>query len=115
MEIKKCLKCGSYVKVFNDGVLKCCDSDMVLLKPNTSDAAQEKHIPNYDVVDGKIKVYVNHVMDSDHYIEWIAISYQNKDVFVYLKPGDEAKAEFDYEDNFKIYAYCNKHNLWMKN
>ena len=45
---------------------------------NSVDAAFEKHVPNYEVNDKKITVRVNHVMEEDHYIEWIAIASEKR-------------------------------------
>ena len=86
---------------------------MVVVRPNSVDAAFEKHVPNYEEKDGKIIATVNHVMDEDHYIEWIAFVGENKEETVYLKPGEEARVEFS-KMNGKIYSYCNKHGLWVK-
>ena len=75
--IKKCKNCGAYVKVFKDCKCKncgvvCCGESMEVLTPNSVDAAFEKHVPTYEVKDGKLRVEVNHVMEEEHYIEWIA-------------------------------------------
>ena len=32
----------------------------------------------------------------------------------YFKSGEEAVAEFEYVPSSKVYAYCNKHGLLMK-
>lgn len=114
--IKKCLKCGSTVKIINDchcqdcGII-CCKEPMKELKTNSNDGAIEKHKPLYEVKDNKLVVTVNHVMDSDHLIEWIALVTDDKEEYVYLK--DEPKAIFDKVTKGKIYAYCNKHGLWV--
>ncbi len=116
--LKRCNKCGALIKVLNDcnshgcGII-CCDDSMELLKPNTSDAAAEKHVPVVEKVNDIINVTINHVMDEDHYIEWIAYISDNREEFVYLKAGDNAKTEFKYEGKAKVYAYCNKHDLWV--
>lgn len=116
--IKKCNSCGATVKVMKDcncsgcGIV-CCGEQMKVLTPNTVDAAAEKHLPNYEVKDGKIYVTVNHVMEEEHYIEWISIVFDGKECITYLKPGMEAKAHCKYVPGSKIYAYCNKHELWM--
>lgn len=117
--IKKCLKCGATVKVLEDCKcsgcgIKCCGEEMKELKPNSVDAAVEKHVPEYEVKDGKIFVKVNHVMDEDHYIEWISIVFDKKEVTTYFKPGDEPVAHCKYVPGSTIYAYCNKHALWKK-
>lgn len=117
--IKKCLKCGAMVKVFKDCTcencgIKCCGEQMEEIKPNSVDAAVEKHVPNYEVKGGKIFVTVNHVMEEEHYIEWISIVFDNKEVTKYFKPGEEAKMHCKYVPGSIIYAYCNKHSLWKK-
>lgn len=116
--IKKCMKCGALVKVFEDCTcdncgIKCCGEEMKVLVPNSVDAAVEKHVPNYEIKDGKLFVTVNHVMDEDHFIEWICIINDEKEITTYLKPGGEAVAHCcKYKPGTLIYAYCNKHGLW---
>lgn len=116
--IKKCLNCGALIKAIEDcncsgcGI-KCCDNSMKVLIPNSVDAAKEKHVPVYEVNNDKIKVSVNHVMDDDHYIEWITMLTDTCEFTKYFKPGDVCEAEFEYVSGAKIYAYCNKHELWM--
>ena len=116
--IKKCAKCGAVVKVLDEchcacGI-QCCGEEMATLKPNSVDAAVEKHIPEYEVKDGKIFVRVNHVMEEDHYIEWISIVFEDKEVTTYFEPGEEPVAHCKYVPGSTIYAYCNKHALWKK-
>ena len=115
--IKKCLKCGALVKVIrdcecNDCGIKCCGEQMKEIKANSVDASIEKHKPTYTTQNDKLVVTVNHVMDEDHYIEWICLLTSNKEEYVYLKPGDEPKAIFDNVNSGKIYSSCNKHGLW---
>lgn len=116
--IKKCNKCGAIVKVLEDcnchcGI-ECCGEEMKKLIPNSVDASAEKHVPTYEVKDGKIIAKVNHVMEEEHYIEWISIAYENREVTTYFKPGDEPIAHCKYVPGSIIYAYCNKHALWKK-
>ena len=117
--VKKCMKCGAIVKVINDcncencGIM-CCGEAMKELEPNTVDASFEKHIPNYEKEEDKIVVTVNHPMDEDHYIEWVAMVSEERECFVKFMPGDEIKCDFRYIPGSKIYSYCNKHGLWMK-
>lgn len=119
MIIKRCNKCGALVKAFKDCTcddcgIKCCDEQMKTLVPNSTDASFEKHVPEYEIVNDEILVRVNHVMEEDHYIEWVAYSFDNKEYVVYFKPGEEAKATFPYVEGATIYSYCNKHALWSK-
>lgn len=117
--LKKCLKCGALVKAINDchcddcGIM-CCGEKMVELKPNSVDAAAEKHIPEYVREDNDIVVTVNHVMDIDHYIEWICLVTENEEKYVYFKPGEDINVKFNNVSTGKLYSYCNKHSLWVK-
>ncbi len=115
--IKKCSKCGALVKIINDcncddcGI-KCCNEKMITLKSNSVDAAVEKHVPAYELNDNDVVVTVNHVMDEDHYIEWICLVNDEKEEFYYLKPGASATVIFKDVKEGKLYSYCNKHGLW---
>lgn len=111
---KKCMKCGELVYVVNgNSNIICCNTEMKELVPNSVEATPEKHIPNVEVVNDKIRVSVNHVMDIDHYIGLIALEANNRITIRKLKPGIDAIVEFNYVDNYKIYSYCNKHGLWI--
>ncbi len=116
--IKKCMKCGAMVKVIEDCKcgedcgIKCCGEKMAVLEPNSVDAAIEKHVPTYEVKDGKIFVKVNHVMEDEHYIEWVSIVSDGKEVTTYFKAGEEVAAHCKYIPGSTVYAYCNKHGLW---
>ena len=115
--IKKCNKCKAMVKVFEDcncpscGI-KCCGEEMKVVKANSTDGAVEKHVPTYVIKDDEIIVEVNHVMEDDHYIEWICAVSDNEEQIKYLKPGMKAKARFKYVPKMSLYSYCNKHSLW---
>lgn len=115
--IKKCMKCGATVRVLEDCTcdncgIKCCGEEMKVMKTNSVDAAVEKHKPTYEKEGNEIIAKVNHVMEDEHYIEWIALVAGNKEYVVNLKPGEIAEARFPYVENSKLYAYCNKHGLW---
>lgn len=119
LKIKKCLKCGKTAKIISDYNCKeceiiCCGEKMQTLKPNSTDAVFEKHVPTYEVENGTLKVKVNHVMVQDHYIEWICLKTKNKEEYVYLKPNEKAVAIFKDVEVGTLYAYCNKHGLWNK-
>lgn len=117
--IKRCTKCGALVKVLKDcncadcGIT-CCGESMKVMEPNTVDAAVEKHVPTYEVVNEKVVVKVNHVMEDEHYIEWISMVTDEKECMVKLQPGQNAECSFKYVPGSKLYAYCNKHGLWSQ-
>ncbi len=79
---------------------------------NSVDAAREKHVPQYEINDGKVTIRMLHVMNEDHYIEWIMVEYKDADMTKYFHPGDEIEFAVDYIPGMKLYAYCNQHGLW---
>lgn len=117
INFKKCNNSGTILRVIKKGDCKkandnCTNSDIINIVPNSVDAAVEKHVPTYEVKDGKLIVKVNHVMEDEHYIEWIMVSKSNEEYMKKLKPGEEATLVCDYEKDTVIYSYCNKHGLW---
>jgi len=115
--LKKCNKCGAIVEVLKDCEcdncgIKCCGEQMQPVRENSVDASVEKHKPVYEVLGAYIKVDVCHVMESDHYIEWIAIDSDSVCAKKYFEAGQKAVAIFPYIKGSKILSYCNKHGLW---
>ena len=113
--MKRCKICGAVVSVIEGSeklAIKCCGQDMETLVPNSVDAAVEKHVPSYEKVEDEIYVKVNHVMEKEHYIEWIALVEENKTTMVKLYPEQNAETRFKYIPGSTLYAYCNKHGLW---
>ena len=115
--LKKCKSCGALVNILVDCTcdncgIKCCGEEMLELIPNSVEASHEKHIPVYEKVEDEIYVKVNHVMDKEHYIEWIALVTDNKQCIHKLYPEQNAEARFPYIPGSTIYSYCNLHGLW---
>ena len=111
-----CNICGNQIGMIRHMGPKvmCCGQEMQLME-NNAQGDPQKHMPVCKVVDDKVYVdigQINHPMDEDHYIEWIAIVGENKTVRVQLKPSQEPKTIFEYIPNSTVYAYCNKHGLW---
>ena len=118
LQVYKCGVCGSEVEVIRggNGTLVCCDQPMNLLTENTTDAAQEKHVPVVEKVDGGVQVTVGsveHPMEDNHYIEWIEVTADGKTCRQYLSPGDKPQAFFPVEaDEVTAREVCNLHGLW---
>jgi superoxide reductase len=117
----KCNVCGNFFGVIEDAgvVPECCGTPMEELKANTTDAAQEKHVPVIERDGNKVTVKVGsvpHPMQDDHYITWIMVT--NKSGTTEreaLKPGDQPEAVFyinEDEGPITAYEYCNLHGLW---
>jgi len=118
MQVFRCEVCGHVIQIMHGGAgtLVCCNQPMTLLTENTTDAAQEKHVPVVEREDGQIKVHVgsvDHPMDEKHYIEWIEVVAEGVVMQRYLKPGDAPAATFATDAReLTVRAYCNLHGLW---
>lgn len=115
--MKRCRKCGATIEVLKDctcgdcGIV-CCGEQMETLAPNSVDASFEKHLPTYEVVGAYVVVTVPHVMEDEHYIEFVGLNSDKINAKKYFKAGEVAKAVFPYVKGATIYSYCNKHGLW---
>lgn len=120
MKLYKCTHCGNIIAIWHDaGVpVVCCGEKMVEIIPNTTDAAQEKHVPVIAVDGQKVTVSVGsvaHPMLEEHYITSIVLETKNGRQRKELKPGDAPVAEFaiiEGDEVIAAYEYCNLHGFW---
>jgi len=117
----RCEGCGNFITFLGEKTActpKCCGETMKELTPNTTDAAQEKHVPVAEVSGNTVTVKVGsaaHPMLEEHYIEFIILETENGFQKKDLKPGEAPEAVFvtaDGEKPVAAYAYCNLHGLW---
>lgn len=120
MKFYICKHCGNIIAFAkNSGVpVMCCGEKMHEITPNTTDAAQEKHVPVVTVDGNCITVEVGsvpHPMQDEHYIEWISLQTAQGNQRKCLKPGEAPKVQFmicDDDKPLSAMAYCNLHGLW---
>jgi superoxide reductase len=118
LNVFKCNLCGNMVEVVNAaaGALTCCNQAMELLQEQTADAANEKHVPVVEKIDGGYRVTVGsvaHPMVDDHWIEWIELLADGVAFRRFLNPGDAPEAVFKVEaSQVSAREHCNKHGLW---
>ena len=116
-----CEHCGNLIDMIQSaGVpVMCCGQKMTALTPNTTDAAEEKHVPVIAYAENTVTVAigeVEHPMTEAHHIAWVYLvtdqGTQRKALpvdgapFVSFALGEEEKP-------LAAYAYCNLHGLWM--
>lgn len=117
-EVYRCDTCGKMVEVLatGGGTLVCCGKPMMLLTENSTDAAQEKHVPVVEAVEGGCKVTIGavpHPMQDNHYIAWIELMADGQVLRRVLNPGDAPEATFCVQaTEVAARAYCNLHGLW---
>ncbi|MCP4214007.1 MAG: desulfoferrodoxin [bacterium] len=117
-DVFKCEMCGHMTEVLHQGggTMICCNKPMTAIGENTTDAAQEKHVPVIEKIEGGYKVAVgsiSHPMTADHLIEWIELIAGDKVYLKYPAPGEAPEVVFNI-DAAKVTAraYCNLHGLW---
>ena len=86
------------------------------LVANTTDAAQEKHVPVITQKDNTVTVNVGsveHPMLPEHFIGWVLLETECGFQIHYLKPGMKPEAVFEVNEKVvAAYEYCNLHGLW---
>lgn len=121
LKFYRCNVCGNIaIKLVDSGIpMVCCGQPMTEIVANTTDAAQEKHVPvvtrNGDVVDIKVGS-VPHPMTNEHYIQFIVLETEENTYIKELQPNDtpETKILLSKDKKIKaVYAYCNLHSLWV--
>ena len=116
-----CKHCGNMIGLLHDaGVpMMCCGEKMVELVPNTTDAAQEKHVPVATVEGNKVVVNVgsvDHPMLDEHWIQWVYLETDKGSHRKVLNPGEKPNVVFALTEDEKplaVYEYCNLHGLWV--
>ena len=118
----KCEHCGNLIAVVKDAKvpMSCCGEKMKELIPGTTDAAVEKHVPEFEVKEGCVCVKVGeveHPMVEAHFIEWVFLQTDKGTQMKKLTPGEKPEVCFAILPEEKVeavYAYCNLHGLWKK-
>lgn len=104
-----CPVCGNVIYAIGEAVISCCG---ITLPPAEAEDADEEHAISIETVEDEYYVSVDHSMEKDHYISFLAaVSYQGVR-FVKLYPEGGAEARFKIDGIKTIYAYCNRHGLY---
>lgn len=120
MKFYVCKHCGNIIAYASDKKcdVVCCGEKMSELVPNTTDAAQEKHVPVISV-DGNIVTVtvgsVAHPMTEEHHIAWIALETKSDNQRKELDVTGAPEAKFalvEGDEPVAAYAFCNLHGLW---
>ena len=115
-----CEHCKKIVEVVHDTQvpLICCGQPMTEVKPNSTEAAVEKHYPVISRDGEKVTVTVStveHPMIDTHYITNIWLETDKAMYKKSLIPGEKPEAVFYVPEGEKIIAafeYCNLHGIW---
>lgn len=104
-----CPVCGNVIRTVGEAVVSCCGITLPPLSPEETDA---EHAIRMEVVDDEYYVSVDHPMDKDHFISFLAAVSDSGMQFVKLYPQGSAEAMFRIPRVRYVLAYCNRHGLF---
>ncbi|MGL4108999.1 desulfoferrodoxin family protein [Clostridium sp. LP20] len=115
-----CKKCNVIIEEIcgNKSDYSCCGKKLTRLVADTTDGAEEKHLPIVELSNNILTVNigsVSHPMQSEHSIEWVYLKTQRGSQRYNLKPNEEPIVQFLLSDSdipIAVYSYCNLHGLW---
>ena len=115
-----CKHCGNMVNMLHaSGVpMICCGEKMTEIVANTTDAAQEKHVPVIAIDGNMVAINVGsvpHPMTEEHKIVWIYLQTEKGEQLNCVDDSDKPETSFMLTEGDKViaaYAYCNLHGLW---
>ena len=105
-----CPVCGNVVQAIGEAVVSCCG---ITLPPLEAEEADGDHPIRIERVEDEFYVTVEHPMEKDHYISFLAAVSDQETQFVKLYPEGAAEARFKARRILKLYAYCNRHGLFQ--
>lgn len=105
-----CPVCGNIIQSTGGAVVSCCGITLPMLEAETED---EEHMIKVETVEDEYYVTVDHEMTKDHYISFLAAVSDQGVQLVKLYPEGNCETRFRKHCIKKIYAYCNRHGLFM--
>ena len=104
-----CPVCGNVLWAAGQGSYSCCGVTLPPLEPEDPDAEHEIRV---ETVDCEHYVHLDHPMEREHHISFLAHVTTDRVEIVKLYPEMEAETRFRMSGPGRIYAYCNRHGLF---
>ena len=106
-----CPVCGNVIQAIGEAVVSCCGITLPPAEPEETDA---DHCMRVETVEDEYYVTVEHPMERDHHISFLAAVSDQGIQFAKLYPEGNAEARFKINRVKRLYAYCNKHGLFQR-
>ena len=104
-----CPVCGNVIHAFGEGAFHCCG---VALPPLEAKECDEEHEIQVEIWDLQTLISLDHPMEKDHYISFIAQVRYDRMELVKLYPEQRPEVRLSYWPGGAIFAYCNRHGLF---
>ncbi len=106
-----CPLCGNVLFSAGEAHISCCG---IALPPlEAEEETDELHITS-EVSDGEVYLSIDHPMNKDHYVSFMAYVTTDQVFLRKLYPEQTADARFPYRGMGKLFAFCNHHGLVSK-
>lgn len=106
-----CPACGNVIHAMGEAVISCCGITLPKLEEEDDDSNHEIKVER---VEDEYVVAVNHAMNKNHFIFFMAYITENKIQVEKLYPESDALCRFKIMGHGKIYVYCNHHGLFAR-
>lgn len=106
-----CPVCGNIIHSVGGGSYSCCGIALPRLE---AESEGEDHGISVDKSDGEYYVTMGHDMSKGHFISFMAMVSPDSVQLTKLYPQQEAACRFAMRGPGYLYAYCNRHGLFVK-
>ena len=106
-----CPVCGNVIHAMGDGSFSCCG---ISLLPAQEEEPDPEHRISIETMDDEYYVHMDHPMNKDHYISFLAYLTSSGIQMIKLYPEQTVECRFSKHGHGKIYAYCNRHGLYAE-
>ena len=104
-----CPICGNIIRTVGDAVVSCCG---ITLPQLIAEEPDNNHTLNFEKVEDETFVTIDHEMNKQHYISFLAYLTSDKVQFIKLYPEGNAEARFKLQGSGLFYYNCNRHGLF---
>lgn len=104
-----CPVCGNVLFAFGEAVVSCCG---LTLPPLEAEDVDEAHAIRVTLQEDQFFVTVDHPMEKDHFVSFLAAVSDRGVQFEKLYPEGPAQAYFSVAGVRMIFACCNRHGLF---
>ena len=105
-----CPVCGNVIQATGEAVMICCG---ITLPPLEAEIPDSEHLISIEIVEDEYYVTVDHPMTKTHYISFLAAVSDQRIQLEKLYPEGASGTRFKIDRVERIYAYCNRHGLFM--
>lgn len=105
-----CPVCGNVIQATGEAVMICCG---ITLPPLEAEIPDSEHLISIEVVEDEYYVTVDHPMTKTHYISFLAAVSDQRIQLEKLYPEGASSTRFKIDGVQRIYAYCNRHGLFV--